>query len=182
MSELITIARPYARAAFEYAKENHKIDEWLKILSVISNIAQENKIKRMLVSPVLSGNDKASLLLQIYDENNDTIAEQFSNFIKLLAESGRLVLLPQIVFLFYVYWSELENKITVKVSSAFALTVIQKKNLTKILQDRLKQNIDLVVSIDSTLVGGLVISANNLIIDGSVRGRLTKLAETLKFN
>jgi len=181
MSELITIARPYARAAFEHSRKFQKINVWLDMLNVITLILQDNKVKKIIELPTLSNKNKLALLLELYTRASNHPEVDFINFIEILAESKRLILLPQIKKLFSQYLFELEDKITATVTSAFVLDDLQKKKLTKVLQKRFGQNIDLIVVVDSNLIGGLIINVNNLIIDGSIRGRLTKLAESLNF-
>jgi len=178
MAELITVARPYARAAFEYAKSTEQLSLWSQWINLTALVVQEDKVQKMISAPLLDNNGKANVLLDIC--GIDSIGSDLLNFIRLLSESKRLVLLPQIAQLFNMYLSELESKVKIKVSSAFSLTAEQTKSLTKNLKKRLNQDVDLDVIVDKTLIGGLVINVGNLVIDGSIRGKLAKLNETLK--
>jgi len=179
VAELTTLARPYARAAFEYAKNVKQLSNWMHMLQLMTQITKDNKIKNLIATPKFSNLEKAETLLNFF---GDELDEKFINFVKLLADKKRLFLLPQIFSLFVLYQNKLENKVKVKVISAFALTQAQQKKINASLKKRFNQEIDLTLEQDKTLIGGLVIKAENLIIDGSIRNKLAKLAETLKSN
>jgi F-type H+-transporting ATPase subunit delta len=110
----------------------------------------------------------------------DKFDAQARNFISVVAENGRLDLLPEIAAQFELYKAEQEKSVDVEVTSAFALSTEQQDKLAKVLNARLSREVRLHVTEDATLIGGVVIRAGDLVIDGSVRGKIAKLAEALK--
>jgi F-type H+-transporting ATPase subunit delta len=131
----------------------------------------------MLRVPRLTGAEKANTFVEVCGDKLDA---KVQNFIHLLAENDRLLLLPEITELFELYKAEQEKSVDVEVTSAFALNNEQKDKLAKVLSARLSREVRLHATEDSSLIGGVVIRAGDLVIDGSVRGKIAKLAEALK--
>jgi F-type H+-transporting ATPase subunit delta len=173
MSEYITAARPYARAAFELAKEQNHFDAWSDMLSLMSTVVQDPTMRAVLDSPALTADQGSELLISVCA---DKIDEQGHNFIKLLAENRRLVLIPDITALYEQYRAEDEGKIEAEIISAHDITDQQVSNIAQALKKRLGREVSIVARTDPTLLGGAIIRAGDLVIDGSIRGKLNKLA------
>ncbi|SDU36491.1 ATP synthase F1 subcomplex delta subunit [Pseudomonas pohangensis] len=177
MAELTTLARPYAKAAFEFAQSQKQLTEWSAMLGLASSVSVDKTIQQMLRVPRLTGAEKANTFVEVCGDKLDA---KVQNFIHLLAENDRLLLLPEITELFELYKAEQEKSVDVEVTSAFALNNEQKDKLAKVLSARLSREVRLHATEDSSLIGGVVIRAGDLVIDGSVRGKIAKLAEALK--
>ncbi len=176
MAEFTTAARPYARAAFELAQESDQFEKWSKMLSFMAAVAHDPEMHALLDSPRLTGEQAAEMFNSICADHID---EGGQNFVKLLAENRRLVLLPEITALYDFYRSGAEGKIEAEVASAQEITKQQLAMIAGALKTRLGREVKLSVRTDPTLLGGAVIRAGDLVIDGSIRGKLGKLARVL---
>lgn len=176
MAELTTLARPYAKAAFQYAVEKNQLDEWSNMLAFAAQIAQATELAEILDNPRLTVRQKADAFISVCTEK---LTEQGKQFISLLAENKRLSLLPQIGSLFEIYKAEQEKTVAVTVLSPYELGENEISALSGALKSRLGRTISLQTEIDESLIGGTIVRAGDLVIDASVRGKLAKLTETL---
>ena len=176
MDELTTIARPYAKASFQRASETNSLSEWSNVLSLLAEVAKQQKVIDLLSSPTITVEQKVSELVAICDGMLD---DAMARFLMVLAENKRLLLMPQINTLFEEYKARQERSTKVEVSTAFPL----EKKVIQQLVDKLSANLDskvnITVNINKTLIGGIVVRIGDAVIDGSVRGRLDKLAESI---
>jgi F-type H+-transporting ATPase subunit delta len=177
MAELTTLARPYAKAAFEHAQARQQLANWSAMLGLAAAVSQDDTMQRVLKAPRLTSSEKATAFVEVCGDKFDAEAR---NFISVVSENGRLDLLPEIAALFELYKAEQEKSVDVEVTSAFALSAEQQDKLAKVLSARLSREVRLHAAEDASLIGGVVIRAGDLVIDGSVRGKLAKLAEALK--
>lgn len=177
MAELTTLARPYAKAAFDYAKNQKKLAEWSAMLALTVAVSVDETMQQILKAPRMTGEQKANTFIEVCGDKLDA---KVQNFIHVLAENDRLLLLPEIAALFELLKAEQEKSVDVEVTSAFALNDEQKDKLAMVLSARLNREVRLHATEDTTLIGGVVIRAGDLVIDGSVRGKIAKLAEALK--
>ena len=175
MAELSTLARPYARAAFEYASEAGDLQGWSNSLGTASSVAKQPSVVHLLNSPSSTVADQAEALMEICGES---LSGAGRNFICILSENRRLKLLPQIAQQFEIMKANQEKAIEVDVASAQPLDEEQQEKLTEALNKKLERKVNMQVSLDKSLLGGAVIRAGDTVIDGSIRGRLTKLAES----
>ena len=176
MAELSTLARPYAKAAFEYAVEAKDVQGWSDSLSLAASVAQQPAVEKLLSSPSATAEKQAEAVQIIC---GDELATACQNFISILSENRRLQLLPQISQQFEIMKANLEKAVDVDVVAASKLNAAQQKALSEALSAKLERKVNLQVSLDKSLLGGAVIRAGDTVIDGSIRGRLTKLAESL---
>lgn len=177
MSELTTIARPYAYAAFEFARDANKLQQWEEYLALLAMVAADQELKELLEGPKLSRNQRAEILLQICDGKLDANAE---NLVKLLAENNRLSVFGEIAEQFSLLKAEHEGSIEAIAYSAKELPAEQQEKIITSLQNRLGKKVELKCEIDESLIGGAVIKAGDLVIDGSIKSRLNKLNSTLR--
>ena len=177
MAELTTLARPYAKAAFELAQAHQQLAGWSAMLGLAAAVSQDDTMQSMLKAPRLTSAQKAATFIEVCGDQFDAQAQ---NFIHVAAENDRLLLLPEISALFDLYKAEQEKTVDVEVTSAFALNQEQQDKLAKVLSARLGRVVRLHAAEDAALIGGVVIRAGDLVIDGSVRGKLAQLAEALK--
>jgi F-type H+-transporting ATPase subunit delta len=176
VAERATIARPYAKAAFEYARGAGAFAEWSLGLKAAAEIVTDPRVASLTKSPERTAADLASLVTDVAGTKLDT---GMQNFVRALAENHRLLLLPEIVAHYEVLRSSVENTIDVELVSAVALGAAQADKLQQALSARLKRKVRMRASVDSTLLGGAVVRAGDLVIDGSLKGRLERLATEL---
>ena len=176
MAELSTLARPYAKAAFEYAVDAKDVQGWSDSLSLAASVAQQPAVEKLLSSPSATAEKQAEAVQNICGDELATVSQ---NFISILSENRRLQLLPQISQQFEIMKANLEKAVDVDVVAASKLNAAQQKALSEALSAKLERKVNLQVSLDKSLLGGAVIRAGDTVIDGSIRGRLTKLAESL---
>jgi len=179
MAELITLARPYAKAAFEYARAGKTLDAWSSSLAVVANVIQQSVVEETLDSPTMTSEQKAALVIDLCGEELDS---KVKNFVAVMADNKRLGLLVEVQQLFEDFKSQQEKFSDIKVSSAFELDSAVEKILAEKLSKALDSEVALSTTIDKSLIGGVVIRAGDMVIDGSVRGRLAKLSETIGLN
>ena len=176
MSELTTVARPYAKAAFEFAVEAKAIDSWLAQLTFAAEVAKDETIKGF-ISNGTAVEKAQTLFLNVCGEQVDSKGQ---NFLKVMAENERLLVLPQVLEQFIALKAEFDQEITVDVTSAVKLKVAQTKTLSAALEKRLARKVKLNCTVDKSIVSGLIIQAGDMVIDGSIKGKLSRLATTLQ--
>lgn len=170
------IARPYAIAAFEFALAKKSLPAWDAMLDAAMRISNDPQMETLLKNPRITEHQ----LLDIYfDLLNPLLDTEKKNFLHLLAENKRLNVLSDIALLFKNLRAEQERNITVDVSSAVPLDENYRKRIAHALSVRLQREVTLNCSVDSALLGGVMIRAGDKVIDGSVRGKLTRLLELL---
>ncbi len=180
MSSLTTLARPYAKAAFELAQGEQSLAQWDDMLSLAGDIVMEKSMASLLDSPHVSN---AQALKIITDTAADTEGEAFTarfrDFLAVLADNGRLPLLPYITSIYRRLREEAEQRLRVKVVSAIPLDEDQSARMRDALARRFEREIELENEIDTRVIGGAVVYAGDQVIDGSLRGRLQKLSNSL---
>ena len=176
MAEKQTLARPYAEAVFELAKRQNQLKKWSEMLGFIATVAADERMMRIADDPRV---DRARFLELFLGVCEQRIDDQGANFIHLLVDNRRLALLPEIVAQYESLRAEAEARVEATVISAFPLEAAQLDSLGEALKRRLGREVNLTTEVDKTLMGGIVIRAGDLVIDGSVRGRLADLAANL---
>lgn len=176
MSELTTVARPYAKAAFDFAVEQGAIENWLEMLVFAAEVAKNDSMQEF-INGAASPDKMSDLFIQVCGEQ---LNEQGQNLIKVMAENGRLPALPGVVDMFAELKAEHDKEVTVDVISASSLDDAQRDKLSAALENRLARKVKLNCSVDSSVVGGMVIKAGDTVIDGTIRGKLNRLADTLQ--
>ena len=176
MAELATIARPYANAVFDLAKGDNALDGWSRMLGVLDGTVQHETVKVLLESPDLPAQSKAFKLADLCGEELD---DRGKKFLQALADHDRLGLVSEIRVQFEALKAEEEKSLDVEVISAYELSDNQASTLSDALKAKFAKDISMTTSIDKSLIGGAVIRAGDVVIDGSVRGKLNKLAEEL---
>lgn len=175
MSELTTIARPYAKAAFEFAVEKQTVSDWNDMLVFAAQVANNQQVSSFIANK--AAEEQANIFISVCAEQ---INEYGQNLVKVLAENGRLAALPEVAELFTEFKAEYDKEIDVDIISAAELAEAQLVTLVSALEKRFSRKIKLNCSVDETLVGGLIVKAGDNVIDGSLRGKLNRLATTLQ--
>jgi F-type H+-transporting ATPase subunit delta len=174
MSNVTTLARPYAKAAFDLAED--ATGSWNEMLVLASTLVTEESMADLLESPHVSGGQLVQLLSDAAGEAFDA---RFRDFLSVLAENKRFSLLPEITTLYQKLREEAEKLLRVKVVSAFALDESQATRMKDALARRFDREILLESEVDSSVIGGAVIYAGGQVIDGSLKDRLAKLSNSL---
>lgn len=173
MAEKATIARPYAKAAFEFAQQHQAFEPWSRMLASGSVVAADDRVAKLLTHPRVAPNDLVGL---IAEASGGALDDHRRNFLLTLAHNRRLGLLPEIAAQFEVLRAEVENVADVKVVSAVELNSAQRQRLGDALKTRLKREVRLHCEVDPSLVGGAIVRSGDFVIDGSLRARLERLA------
>ncbi|MBL4762929.1 MAG: F0F1 ATP synthase subunit delta [Gammaproteobacteria bacterium] len=176
MSELSSIARPYARAVFELARDDKKLPEWSEALEFLALVGADQGLQVTLNSPRLTHADRADLVLSIVAGK---VSDETNNLIRLMAENDRLDVFSDIAELYEEYRREYESILQVTVTSALELQSDYENKIAAALKTKLGRDIEIKSEVDESLIAGAVIQAGDLVIDGSVKGQLAKLSTAL---
>ena len=176
MAEKVTIARPYARAAFGFAQEHKAFAKWSELLANASAVVADERVARLLSSPAVT---PAQLVELIGGSTGVALDEHGKNFLNTLAQNRRLGLLPEIAAMYEILRADVENIADVQITSAVALSDAQRDRLSAALNKRLKREVRLHCDVDSALLGGAVVRSGDLVIDGSLKAGLERLASEL---
>ncbi|MDR2924899.1 MAG: F0F1 ATP synthase subunit delta [Azoarcus sp.] len=176
MAENVTIARPYADAAFDLARRAGTLASWSEVLDRLVAIMADANMQDCVSDPALSADQISGLLLGVAGE----LASDQSNFVRVLVDNERLKVLPEIRELFAVLKNEHEDVQDAQIASAFPLDDATLVSLKADLEARFKSRIETTVTIDPELIGGVRIAIGDEVIDASVRGKLASMAATLK--
>lgn len=176
MSEFITVARPYAKAAFDFAVEQQNLDGWQQMLAFAAEVSRNENIVNLL-SSAAGADTLADMFITVCGDQLDSYGQ---NLIRVMAENKRLIALPDVLALFIQYRAEKESTIDVDVTSANELSEEQLAKMTAALEKRLSRKVILNCKIDKSVMAGVIIRAGDMVIDGSIRGRLQRLADTLQ--
>ena len=176
MAQLTTLARPYAKAAFGTAESSGQLGAWSKGLGLLAAVAQAPRVAAFLADPSRNTGTQAQTVIDLCGSELDG---KVQNFVLVLAANKRLGLLPQIVELFEQLKAERERTVDVDVVSAFPMDTAAEQQLIAVLKQKLQREVKVTASVDSSLIGGVVVRAGDTVIDNSVRGRLKKLAEAM---
>jgi F-type H+-transporting ATPase subunit delta len=173
MSQASTLARPYARAAFAIARDERAFADWSAALGFAARIAADPRVSGLLGNPKLTDANAVMLLAP------EPQSESFARFLKLLADNRRLALLPEIAGLYEALRAEAERVVKATVTSATALPAGELDKITAALRQRFGREVEVDTAIDESLIGGAVIDAGDVVIDGSLKGKLERLQAAL---
>jgi F-type H+-transporting ATPase subunit delta len=173
MSQALTLARPYARAAFALARDGGRFAEWSNALGFAARVAADPQVALLLGHPKLSHADAVTLL------SPEGADETFGRYLALLADNRRLPLLPEIAGLYEDLRNEAERVVKAKVTSATALPAAELETIRAALKKRFGREVELESAVDESLIGGAVIDAGDVVIDGSLKGKLGRLQSAL---
>lgn len=172
MQEKATIARPYARAAFEHAREEGKLKEWSALLELLAAVASDPLMRTLVKNPKISED-------QVYAIVNDICGRLLTpsgrNFVRLLVSAGRLDVAAEIREQYEQKRARAGGIAEVKVTTAYDLDEAQRKRIGEIMKKRLGKDIEISAEVDKSIIGGVVIRAGDSVIDASLRGRLRRL-------
>jgi len=177
MSELSTLARPYAEAVFRLAQGENDLAGWSARVQSLALIAADEQLARLIADPAVASERVASLMVEVAGGD---LGERGANFVKVLAENDRLTLLPEISRQFETLKANSEATLEATITSAKELTQAQIDDLVAGLKAKFKRAVNVQVAVDPELIGGAVIAIGDQVIDGSVKGRLQRMAFALQ--
>jgi F-type H+-transporting ATPase subunit delta len=175
MAQAITLARPYARAAFEVAHAAGSLAAWSQALAFAAEVAKDSRVADLGTDPRVL----PAQLVALHLPTGIAADAPFAQFLTEMAEQRRMALLPEVADLYEAFKRESESQLLVKVTSAMALDATQAEQLKVSLKRRFKREIELETRVDASLLAGVVIDTGAEVIDGSARGRLAQLASAL---
>lgn len=173
MSQAMTIARPYARAAFAIARDDGQFAPWSDALAFSARVAADPQTAALLGHPALSHDDAVALLAP------EGVDAKFADFLALLATNGRLAQLPEIAGQYEELRAEAEHIVLATVTSAAELPDAEVEQIRAALQRRFGREVQVETAVDASLIGGAVIAAGDVVIDGSLKGKLARLQSAL---
>lgn len=176
MAEKTTLARPYAQAAFEVAQDEANLSQWSEMLALISKVVSDPQMLMVLDNPRLDNQAAADFVIDICGDN---LSAACRNFVRVLADAGRLSIASSIYELFQGLRRDAENVVDVEVVSAYDMDDGEKARIAQAMGQRLSRKINITVSVDKSLIGGSVIRAGDSVIDASVKGQLKELGNQL---
>jgi len=176
MAEKTTIARPYAQAIFKLANEQKNLKGWSAMLKLAATVAADPEMDKVVGNPSLTKAQVTDMFLAIC---GDKLNDAGKNMVRVLADNGRLDFLPEIAALYEVERAGAEGTLEAEVTSAFDMTDAQKKDLAAALKKRFGREISLACKTDKSLLGGAIIRAGDVVIDGSAVGKLERLSAEL---
>ncbi|RZZ89540.1 F0F1 ATP synthase subunit delta [Pseudoxanthomonas winnipegensis] len=173
MSQSITLARPYARAAFGAAQDAQQLPAWSQALGFSAQVAADPRIAALLPNPQLTREQALALLAP------EGAGEGFTRFLGVLADAGRLVLLPEIAALYEQLRAQAEHVVLARVTSAAELPPGELDVIKAALAKRFGRQVEVTTEVDASLIGGAIIDAGDVVIDGSLKGKLARLQTAL---
>ena len=176
MAESATVARPYARAAFEFAQGAKALARWGDLLETAAMVVRDARVTALLGNPKVTTLALADFVLDIAGEKAD---EHGRNVVRLLAQNQRLALLPEIAAQYALLRAAAENTVDVEVVSAIALSEAETEKFARALTRRLNRIVRLHPSVDPSLLGGAVVRAGDFVLDGSLKGKLERLGQSM---
>ena len=171
-----TLARPYAKAAFEFAQASNDLEAWATFLETAAAISMDSQVKELLIDPRVSKEQACELFTTVCEKS---LNDKRRNFLAQLAQNDRLNVLPEISQLFALFKADFEKSVEVFVRSFKPLSKEQETTLSAALQKRLERSVNLHVTLDESLIGGAIIRAGDLVIDGSIKTKLARLQDEL---
>ena len=180
MAEKSTIARPYAEAVFALAQESGLLKEWSDLLQTVANIVADKDMQSMIGNTTVDKGQIAQLIIDVASAGSKSVmSEQGTNLIKLLAGNRRLNVIAEITEQYETFKAEAEKTVEAEIISALEVSAAQQSLIADKLKARLGREVSLKCTIDASLMGGAIIKAGDMVIDGSVSGQLNKLSVEL---
>jgi F-type H+-transporting ATPase subunit delta len=176
MTDFSTAARPYAKAVYDIASQGRALEPWGDALANMAAVVNDAQVSELLNNPEMGKKQKGEMLIQLLGDN---LSEQQQNLVRLMAENGRLCLMPDVLEQYDVARAKAENKVDAEVVSAFELSAQQTDELVKTLKNKFGCDVTLTTTVDESLIGGVIIKAGDTIIDASMKSQLDSLALSL---
>ena len=176
MAEIATVARPYAEAVFDLARQAGALDSWSEALALAASVGNDAEMKRLADDPAFGKERFIELFLSVC---GDRISAEVVNFIRLLVDNGRIAILPEVVIQYEALKANATGEKDAIVTSAWPLSDVQTQDLARSLQQKFGCKVNVTVEVEPDLIGGVIITIGDEVYDASVRGKLQEMAYTL---
>jgi F-type H+-transporting ATPase subunit delta len=176
MAEKSTIARPYAQAIFSLAMDQKRLADWSEQLALTAAVVADDSLSALIGNPRIAKEKVATLVIEVCGDNLDKAGQ---DMVRVLVDNDRLELLPEICAQFEEYRAEAEKVVQAQVTAAYPVSDAHKASIIAALKQRLGREVTLDCQVDETLLGGAIIRAGDMVIDGSITGHLDRLTHTL---
>ncbi|WP_259430982.1 F0F1 ATP synthase subunit delta [Coxiella burnetii] len=180
----LTLARPYAKAAFADGQKANQLEAWLAVFTAFSKIIKNKEVARQIINPKFSDKEIKTLLFDLIQtiepESTKQLKDKIDHFLQLLIDEKRLMILPDIALVYQQLLNKYQDIIEASVTYVFPLNDEHRQQIKKQLEKRFNAEVKLKMIKDESLLGGVIIRAGNWVMDGSIKGKLTRLAENLK--
>ena len=176
MAEKSTIARPYAQAIFSLAADQKRLSEWSDQLALTATIVKDANLAALIGNPRIAKEKIGALVIDVCGKKLDKAGQ---DMVRVLVDNDRLELLPEIAAQFEEYRAEAEKVVQAQVTSAFPVSAKQQADIISALKKRLGREVTLECHVDKTLLGGAIVRAGDMVIDGSITGHLDRLTHAL---
>lgn len=177
MSEDNALARPYAKAAFDFAVKHNQVQQWSECLQILAQAVTDKRVEALIKNPKVQNNQILKFFESVVPEKNN---QYINNFLKLLVYYGRLLALKSIAILFEAFRALKEQKVIANVTSAQPMSEQQQQQLQQALAKRFDKEVVVDYQLDKNLIGGAIIRIGDTVIDGSVQGKLHRLTQHLE--
>ncbi|MDB5811071.1 MAG: synthase subunit delta [Betaproteobacteria bacterium] len=176
MAEIITIARPYAEAVFRLAREKSAFDQWSQMLKLLDMVVTDERVARSITDPNVTAQQVEGLVLGVCGEQLDGAGR---NFVQVLVQNDRLMVVPEIRALFEQLKLEHEGVLETEIHSAFAIEPAQVEQMVRKIEAKYQRKVRAEVRIDPQLIGGVKIVVGDKVFDATVRGKLDAMSAAL---
>lgn len=177
MAEISTIARPYAQAIFDLAKEQKRLNDWSGILKLLAQLVEDEHVKTIVQDAKINDSEKEAMILKICKGN---LSAEGENLVKLLVENKRLLVIPFISESFETFKADEEGTLVANIVVAAKISKEETNEIVKKLEKKFSKKIEANIEIDKEILGGSVITVGDTVIDASVKGQLESLAFSMK--
>lgn len=176
MAEAATLARPYAKAIFDLARQEQKLGDWSALLSGLADAVRDPTVARWIGHPAIGRGQLADVLIQAH---GGQLSQPAQNLLRLLADNNRLKLAPAIAEQYEQFKADAERRVEVEITSASVVDAAQRNALSEAIRKRLERDVNIAWNTDPSLIAGAVVRAGDLVIDGSVAGELAQMRTAL---
>jgi F-type H+-transporting ATPase subunit delta len=176
MAEQLTLARPYAVAAFKSAAKTNGLSQWSVDLEFLAQIAVDSALLQLIDNPKLSKLDKAKLLSSLCENR---VSAETANLLAIMTNNNKFKLLPKVATIFEQLKADHEGYVNVEMITAFPLTKSDQNKYITVLETKFKRKVNPTVVVDKALIGGVIAKAGDKVIDGSIQSQLHQLAKRL---
>lgn len=179
MAETLTLARPWAKAVYELAHARHELEKWGALLDLLAKLTANREVQVMLADPRVPVAARADAMLALCARAGRKPDDRERNFVRLLADYRRLPVLPEIAAEYAALREQAERLVEVEMRAAAPVDEGEQAGIRAALEKKLGRHVKLTCITDKSLIGGAVLRAGDLVIDGSVRGKLGRLASAI---
>lgn len=179
MAEIGTIARPYAQAAFDVAKNEGKLAEWAEFLNAASSVASAEEVRQLAHNPKVAKNQLESFFVEAVEKSGNALSQSQKNFLAAMVSQSRVDAIASVNEQFLTLKNAHEGSADAIIVSAFEMNAVQIQELVVALEAKLGKKLNPTVSVDAHLIGGFTVTVGDEVLDMSVRAKLARMQSAL---